>query len=280
MRFCFLNSSFFNLPDRHFQKVSITLDLLLKGKKLESVWYGVPPEVAPTLVFLHEGLGCVSMWRDFPEKLSRKTGCGALVFSRLGYGKSDSCELPRSLSFMHQEALQVLPKLLAHYKIQKSILVGHSDGASIALIYAGENSAESLPGIVNEAPHVFCEPLTIRSIEKVRKLYLSGNLRERLKKHHGTNIDCAFHGWADVWLHPDFTEWNIESCLPKIRVPQLVIQGTDDEYGTSAQVEAIVRQSVGSVKTCFLDNCGHSPHHDQETQTLEAMAQFVRNLPV
>jgi len=181
---------------------------------------------------------------------------------------------------MHPEGLEVLPEIIVQSKIQKLILVGHSDGASIALIYAGMNSDESLLGIVTEAPHVFCEQLTTRSIEKVRKLYLSGNLRERLLKHHGANVDRAFHGWADVWLHPDFSAWNIESCLPKIRVPQLIVQGNDDEYGTSAQVDAIVRQSGSSVETCFLDDCGHSPHRDQKIQTLETMARFVRKLLV
>ena len=260
--------------------ISSKLDIFINGKKLESVWYGPPPEEAPTLVFLHEGLGCVSLWKDFPEKLSQKTGCGALVFSRLGYGKSDSCELPRSLNFMHPEALIELPEILVRNNIRKFILVGHSDGASIALIYAGENAADYLLGIVNEAPHVFCEQLTTSSIDKIRQLYLSGNLRERLRKHHGTNVDCAFHGWADVWLHPDFSAWNIESCLPKIRVPQLIIQGNDDEYGTAAQVEAIVRQSGSSVETCFLDNCGHSPHREQVSQTLSIMSRFVLNLLV
>ena len=267
-----------NQPELHLQQFSKVLNLLSNGKKLESIWYGPPPEEAPTLVFLHEGLGCVSMWRDFPEKLAQQTGCGAMVYSRLGYGKSDACELPRSLNFMHPEGLEVLPEIIVQCKINKCILVGHSDGASIALIYAGENSTESLLGIVTEAPHVFCEQLTIRSINKVGELFRSGNLRELLKKHHGSNIDCAFKGWLEVWLHPDFAEWNIESCLPKIMVPQLVIQGNDDEYGTSAQVEAIVRQSGSIVETRFLDNCGHSPHRDQETQTLEFMTQFVRNL--
>jgi pimeloyl-ACP methyl ester carboxylesterase len=128
------------------------LNLLSNGKKLESIWYGPPPEEAPTLVFLHEGLGCVSMWRDFPEKLAQQTGCGAMIYSRLGYGDSDACELPRSLNFMHPEGLEVLPEIIVQCKINKCILVGHSDGASIALIYAGESSADSLLGIVNEAP--------------------------------------------------------------------------------------------------------------------------------
>jgi len=254
------------------------LSLRINTNKLESVWYGPPPEAAPTLVFLHDGLGCVSLWKDFPEKLATKTACGALVFSRLGYGKSASCELPRALDFMHHEALTELPEILSQHKIRKCILVGHSDGSSIALIHSADNPTEYLLGIVHVAPHVFCEQLTTESIEKVKELYLSGNLRERLQKHHGANVDCAFHGWADVWLHPNFSAWNIEDCLPKIRVPQLIVQGNDDEYGTSAQIEAIVRQSGNSVETCFLDNCGHSPHRDQEIQTLERMSKFVRNL--
>ena len=157
--------------------------------------------------------------------------------------------------------------------------MGHSDGASIALIHAGSDYADKLLGIVNEAPHVFCESLTISSIQKLRENFNSGNLRERLKKHH-KNIDLTFNGWADVWLDDEFTKWNIESSLPRIKVPQLIIQGNDDEYGTSAQVEAIARQSGGSVKTCFLDNCAHSPHRDQQSKTLKVMTEFVRNLLV
>jgi pimeloyl-ACP methyl ester carboxylesterase len=200
---------------------------------MESVWYGTPPEAAPSLIFLHEGLGCVSLWKRFLEKLATKTACGALVFSRLGYGKSASCELPSTIDFMHHQDLCELPEILSHYKIRNFILVGHSDGASIALIHAAESPSECLLGIVNEAPHVFCEKLTTESIKKVQELYLSGNIRERLQKHHGANVDCAFKGCARVWLHSDFSAWNIEECLPKIRVPQLIVQGNEDEYRTS-----------------------------------------------
>jgi len=147
------------------------------------------------------------------------------------------------------------------------------------LIHAGSDSADKLLGIVNEAPHVFCESLTISSIQKLRENFNSGNLRERLKKHH-KNVDLTFNGWADVWLDDEFTKWNIESSLPRIKVPQLIIQGNDDEYGTSAQVEAIALQSGASVKKCFLDNCAHSPHHDQQSKTLKVMTEFVRNLLV
>ena len=256
---------------------SLPLDIQVNEKILESVWHGPAPEDAPTLIFLHEGLGSVSMWKDFPQKLSQQTGCGALVYSRFGYGKSEKCELPRPLNFMHEEGLEVLPEIIARCRIQQYILVGHSDGASIALIHAGSDSADKLLGIVNEAPHVFCESLTISSIQKLRENFNSGNLRERLKKHH-KNIDLTFNGWADVWLDDEFTKWNIESSLPRIKVPQLIIQGNDDEYGTSAQVEAITRQSGASVKTCFLDNCAHSPHRDQQSKTLKVMTEFVRNL--
>ena len=256
------------------------MSLLFKDKNIESVWYGPSPEEAPTLIFLHEGLGCVSMWRDFPEKLSRKTECGALVFSRLGYGGSDSFPLPRELDFLHHEAFIELPKILTEYKIQEYILIGHSDGASIALIFGGMSSKCGLLGIVCEAPHVFCENITIFSIKKIKNLYYNGNLRERLKKHHGKNVDNAFNGWVDVWLDPNFTSWNIESYLPKIYVPQLIIQGLNDEYGTSQQVEAIKNQSGNSVETCFLKNCGHTPHIDQEKKTIKAMDLFIRKLIV
>jgi len=258
---------------------SLSLDIKVNEKILESVWHGPTPEDAPTLIFLHEGLGSISMWKEFPQKLSWQTGCGALVYSRCGYGKSEKCELPRPLNFMHEEGLEVLPEIIERYRIQQYILVGHSDGASIALIHAASDSADKLLGIVNEAPHVFCESLTISSIRKLRENFNSGNLRDRLKKHH-KNIDLTFNGWADVWLNVEFTKWNIESTLHRIKVPQLIIQGNDDEYGTLAQVEAIVRQSGGSVKTCFLENCNHSPHRDQQSKTLLVMTEFVRNLLV
>ena len=255
------------------------MDIQINEKSLESVWHGPTPEDAPTLIFLHEGLGSVSMWRDFPKKLSLQTGCGALVYSRFGYGQSEKCELPWSLNFMHKEGLEILPEIIAQCKIQKYILVGHSDGASIALIHAGSEYSEKLLGMVNEAPHVFCESLTISSIQKLRENYHSGNLRERLKKHH-KDIDITFNGWADVWLDYEFSNWNIESSLQRIKVPQLIIQGNDDEYGTSEQVDAIVCQSLGNVKICFLNNCGHSPHREQESKTLQVMTEFVRNLLV
>lgn len=245
--------------------------------RLETRWIGPPPEVAPTLVFLHEGLGSVSMWRDFPDRLALDTGCGALIYSRAGYGTSDPAPLPRPVRFMHDEA-EILREVLTRTKIRQPILVGHSDGASIALIYAGSRPAEGLRGVILEAPHVFTEPHGLASIAKMAEVYGSTDLRDRLARHHGANVDIAFRGWNDVWLHPDFRTWNIEEYLPAIKVPILILQGEDDEYGTWRQVEAIERQSGGSVEAIALAGCGHSPHREQPERTLQAMAEYVGRL--
>lgn len=249
--------------------------LVIGGQRLEIAWHGPAPEDAPTLVFLHEGLGCVAMWRDFPAKLAAATGCGALVYSRLGYGRSDACVLPRPVRFMHDEALNVLPRLLAAAGIHECVLVGHSDGGSIALIYAGGTAAEPLRGVIAEAPHVFCEEVTVCAIRKAKESYERGDLRQRLMRYHGANTDCAFYGWSDTWLRPDFLGWNLEAYLPRIRVPMLVVQGENDEYGTPAQVDAIARQAGGEVEVMMLPRCGHAPHREQEAVTLQAMAQFI-----
>lgn len=245
------------------------------GRRMEIAWHGPKPHRAPTLVFLHEGLGCAALWNDFPARLSRATGCGALVVSRIGYGGSDPCPLPRPIRFMHDEGLTVLPGLLEAVGIRRCILVGHSDGGSIALIYAGGTAAAPLQGVITEAAHVFCEELTVRSIEAARESYLHGDLREKLKKYHGENVDCAFWGWNDVWLHPDFMDWNIEEYLPGIRVPVLAIQGVEDQYGTPAQVAAIAEKAGGGVTVKMLPDCRHSPHREQPDMTLEAMADFI-----
>lgn len=249
--------------------------LVVGSKRLEVAWYGPAPEEAPTLVFLHEGLGCLTMWRDFPAKLAAATGCGALVYSRLGYGRSDPCSLPRPVRFMHDEGLQILPALLALVDIRECILIGHSDGGSIAIIYAGGTTADPLRGVISEAPHVFCEEISVRSIQKAREAYEGGNLRQKLEKYHGANTDCAFWGWNRAWLHPDFVNWNLEEYLPRIKVPMLVIQGENDEYGTPAQVEAIARQVGAGAEVLMVSNCGHSPHREKEAETCQAMARFI-----
>lgn len=252
--------------------------LTVAGKRLEFVWLGPGPGDAPTLIFLHEGLGCVDMWRDFPAKLADATACGALVYSRFGYGRSDPCPLPRPIRFMHDEGLEILPELIEVTGIRDCILVGHSDGASIAIIYAGGTAAKPLRGLITEAAHVFCEDISVHSIQQAKNYYQNGDLRRRLEKYHGTNTDCAFKGWNGAWLHPDFMHWNLEEYLPTIKVPMLAIQGENDEYGTSAQVDSIVRQAGSGAEVLMLPDCGHSPHKDQEAAVLKAMTEFISGI--
>ncbi|MCG8695036.1 MAG: alpha/beta hydrolase [Minwuiales bacterium] len=249
--------------------------LTAAGHRLEAVWYGPPPDVAPTLVFLHEGLGCVSMWRDFPEKLAAATGCGALVYSRLGYGRSEQRPLPWPVTYMHDEGLRVLPDVLSAARVQDCILVGHSDGGSVALIYAGGTPSPSLRGVITEAAHVFLEDESVESVGAAKQQYLHDGLKQRLARHHGENTDCAFFGWADSWLNPAFRDWNIEEYLAPISAPVLAIQGVDDRYGTQAQVDAVVGQVGGAAEALMLPDCGHSPHREQEAATLTAMTRFI-----
>jgi pimeloyl-ACP methyl ester carboxylesterase len=252
--------------------------LMVDGVRLEAVWHGPPPGEATTLVFLHEGLGCVSMWQDVPERLARATGCGALVYSRRGYGHSDPCPLPRRVDYLHRETLEVLPRVLAEAGVEDCILIGHSDGGSMAILYLGEIGGEVARGAITLAAHVFVEDLTVQSIAAARERYLTGELRERLAKHHGAATDHAFWGWNHIWLDPEFRRWNIESSLPRIRAPMLVIQAEDDPYGTPAQVEAIARGSGGPVETLMVPEGGHRPHLRGEAWTLPPMQAFIERM--
>lgn len=245
---------------------------------MEWAWYGPPPDQAPTLVLLHEGLGSVSMWRGFPEKLCAATGCGVLVYSRQGYGKSDPVELPRPVSYMHVEALEILGPVLDHWTVKKAILVGHSDGASIAAIYAGAYDDPRLKGLVLMAPHFFMEPICYRAISGSTSAFQTTKLREKLAVHHGDNVDCAFWGWNRVWLDSDFEHWNIEEFLPEISVPMLVIQGEDDAYGTAAQWQAAEQKSGGPVEVAVIPDCGHSPYREAPEASLKASAGFVHDV--
>lgn len=248
----------------------------VEGKSLEYYYY--QPEVsnkAVTLIFLHEGLGSTTLWRDFPIQLANATGCKVLVYNRSGYGQSDAVTLPRPTEYMHIEAKNVLPALIAALGIEEHILVGHSDGASIALIYAGHEANSKLKAVISEAAHVFVEDISIASIEAVRQPYNAG-LKEKLAKYH-KHVDNAFWGWNDVWLSDDFRQWNIEDYLSDITVPVLVIQGYDDEYGTEKQVDSIVNTCAKAEKL-MLKECGHSPHKDQTGIVLEAMKNFVLQL--
>ncbi len=249
----------------------------IPGGRVEYVDIEARRDDAPALVFLHEGLGCVGLWKDFPATVAASTGCRVLAYSRLGYGGSDPVALPRPLTYMHHEGLELLPAVLDAARIGRYIAVGHSDGASIAIIHAGGVRDARRDGLVLMAPHVFNELLSVSSIEKARDVYGHG-LRDRLARYHGDNVDCAFRGWNDAWLDPGFLDWNIEEYLSGIDVPVLLVQGRDDEYGTLAQVEAIERQCGSTVQTMLLDDCGHSPHRDREASTREAITAFVSSI--
>jgi len=266
------------MNNNHLSPERDTEYLTIRGRKLEIAWHGPGPNEAPTLIFLHEGLGCAGMWRDFPEKLADITGCGSLVYSRLGYGRSEPCDLPRPIRYMHDEGLEVLPELIKAARIRECILIGHSDGGSIALLYAGGTPAIPLQGMITEAAHVFCENINIQSIRQAKEEYLKSNLFEKLKKYHGVNTDCAFRGWNEAWLHPDFLSWNIEEYLPGINVPILIIQGEDDNYGTIAQVETIAEKTGGISEIEMLAECGHSPHKDRGDTVLEVMKRFIKKI--
>ncbi len=231
----------------------------------------------PWLVFLHEGLGCVSLWRDFPDKVARRLRSRALVYSRRGYGKSDALAGPRGVRFMHDEALLVLPKLLAHFSIERPVLIGHSDGASIALIHAAHHP-ENVTATVLMAPHVLVEAVSQQSIARIAEVYEETDLRERLRRHH-VHVDDAFLGWSRIWLDPRFRLWSLAPECARLTTPTLLIQGEDDEYGTLAQLDAIAELAPYPAKRLALANCGHAPHRDQEAVVLDAITAFVAGLP-
>jgi pimeloyl-ACP methyl ester carboxylesterase len=248
--------------------------LTIGPHQLEYRMIGPRPEVAPTLVLLHEGLGCVGLWNDFPDKLAAATGCGVFVYSRAGYGRSSPVALPRPLTYMHEEARETLPALLDAVGFARGLLLGHSDGASIAAIYAGSRQDHRVGGLVLVAPHFFTEESGLRSIEEARKAYESGELRQRLARWH-KDVDNAFRGWCDAWLDPGFRRWDITEFLAYIRVPVLVVQGENDQYGTLEQIEAVKRECYCPVEVALLPGARHSPHRDAPEASLAAIADFV-----
>lgn len=247
------------------------------GKEIEVIRLvsAHPRPGAPAMVFLHEGLGSVSMWRDFPQRVADASGCEAIVFSRHGYGKSTPIAEPRGVRYMHDEALTALPALIDALGVEAPFLFGHSDGGSIALIHAG-GAHRPLAGIIVMAPHVLVEEVSVTSIEQAKVAYKTTDLKSRLGRYHA-DVDSAFWGWNDIWLNPEFRHWNIEEFLPTIACPVMAIQGEDDEYGTMDQIERIARgaQDVDLVK---LADCRHSPHKDQPEAVIEAVAGFVTRI--
>ena len=244
-----------------------------RAVRIEYEWVG---EGTQTLVFLHEGLGSRAMWRDFPAKLASALGMRALVYSRPGYGKST----PRAQDerwqpdFMHRQAHDVLPAFLDQVGAREPIwLYGHSDGGSIALLFAAR-FPERAAGIIAAAPHIFVEDVSVESIQRTRETYLSTDLRDKLARYHD-DVDSAFWGWNDIWLDPRFRAWNIEQELGAITAPVLAIQGVDDEYGTMAQVRGIARR-LRRCELLALDACGHSPHRDQPEAVIGATVEFVK----
>ena len=240
--------------------------MIVDGVTLESVWLGVR-DGGPELVFLHEGLGSITQWRDTPDRIVELSGRPAFVYARQGHGKSDPIAVPRPLSYMHDEAAR-LPAILAAERVIDPILIGHSDGASIAIIAAGVVKPRALVLI---APHVFVEDVSVRSIEQARDAYPV--LRPKLARHHA-DVDGAFWGWNRAWLDPGFRAWNIEPYLAQITAPVLIVQGEADEYGTAAQVEAIARRVPS--ETFIVSGAGHTPQRTHPTDVHARIAQFIR----
>jgi pimeloyl-ACP methyl ester carboxylesterase len=224
------------------------------------------------MVLLHEGLGSVTMWRDFPAAIAERTQCPVLAYSRFGHGTSDPPGAPHTVRFMHDEA-RLLPAILDAAGVGRPILLGHSDGASIALIFAADHPARAR-ALILEAPHVFVEDVSVASIKRVTAEYETTDLRDRLARYH-RDADVAFRGWSDVWLRPEFLAWNLEGLLPRVTCPVLLIQGDRDEYGTIRQIEAIAGQVSGPAARLDLADCGHSPHRDQREAVLDAVAGFI-----
>jgi pimeloyl-ACP methyl ester carboxylesterase len=231
----------------------------------------------PTLVFLHEGLGCIALWKDFPTRLCERLRLSGIVYDRWGYGHSEPLDRPRTTSYLHDEARVFLPAVLGELGVERCIPIGHSDGGSIALLFASAFPAVT-SAIVAEAAHVFVEEITLAGIRAAGIAYATTDLPRRLARYHGAKTDGIFKAWHDTWRSPEFQRWNIEAELPLITCPAQVLQGQDDEYGTPAQVEAIVRGVSGPVESVLLSDCGHTPHQQAADRVLDLIASFVAGL--
>lgn len=249
--------------------------LQVNGQSLEYQWHGNPESGKPVLVLLHEGLGCIAMWRDFPERMAENTGCPVFVYSRQGYGGSTPFEQDLGVDFMHHEGEVTLPALLDAAGIERTILVGHSDGASIALIHTGQQTDDRIVGLVLLAPHLFVEPETLVGIRQAKQMFETADLARGLSRYHFEHTADTFNRWCGIWLDPQFKTWNIESSLSGIHVPLLALMGETDQYGTLAQIDTIKRVLPELTERVVIANCGHSPHLEQPEQTLKHVQRFV-----
>jgi pimeloyl-ACP methyl ester carboxylesterase len=249
----------------------------LPPMRLEYRMIGPRPDAAPTIVMLHEGLGSVALWGGFPEKLAAATGTGVFLYSRAGYGKSSPGQLPRSVRFMHEEATEVLPRVLDAIGFQRGILFGHSDGASIAAIYAGSVQDHRVRGLILIAPHFFTEDMGVAEIGRARAAFAAGPLRKKLERWHA-NVDCAFRSWSEPWLDPEFRNWDITEALAYIRVPILIVQGENDQYGTLRQLEVAKLECFCPMETAILPATRHDPCREASELTLQTTAAFIDRL--
>jgi pimeloyl-ACP methyl ester carboxylesterase len=256
------------------QTLTPTGFLRIGAADLEYRMIGPAPDEAPTIVMLHEGLGCAGLWGDFPDRLAAATGAGVLVYSRAGYGASTKVALPRPLDYMHIEAFDVLPKLLDQIGFRRGLLFGHSDGASIAAIYAGGAGDHRVRGVAMIAPHFFVEEMGLATIVETRRAYKTGGLRSKLARWHG-DVDNTFYGWSDAWLDPEFRKWDISEYLAYIRVPVAILQGADDLYGTVRQIEIAQQECYCPVDVTIMPGAGHSPQREAPEATLHAIVDFV-----
>jgi pimeloyl-ACP methyl ester carboxylesterase len=249
----------------------------LPPMRLEYRMIGPRPDAAPTIVMLHEGLGSVALWGTFPDQLAAATGLGVLAYSRAGYGKSSPGTLPRTVRFMHEEACDVLPRVLDAIGFERGFLFGHSDGGSIAAIYAGSVQDHRVRGLVLIAPHFFTEPMGLAEIGRAREAFAAGTLRKKLERWHA-DVDCAFRSWSEPWLDPEFETWDITDALGYIRVPMLIVQGEHDQYGTLRQIETAQQECFCPVEAAVLPGIRHDPCREAPEQTLAASAAFVHRL--
>jgi pimeloyl-ACP methyl ester carboxylesterase len=249
----------------------------LAPMRLEYRMIGPRPDAAPTVVMLHEGLGSVGLWGSFPDDLAKATGAGVFVYSRANYGKSSTGELPRATTFLNEEACDVLPRVLDAIGFQRGFLLGHSDGASIATIYAGSVQDHRVRGIVLIAPHFFTEQIGLTEIRRARKSFETGGLRDKLERWHA-DVDAAFRSWNGPWLDPAFETWDITEVLGYIRVPILIVQGENDQYGTIKQIEIAQQECYCPVETAILPGLRHVPHREAPELTLNTVADFINRL--